>query len=120
MLFMGVIKTADPKRHRFRKGDLVRISRYKTAFDKGYTPNWSSEVFRIRKVKLVTPATYLLEDLQGQPIKGGFYAEEMKKTKFPDQYLVEKVLRRRGDKLFVKWLGFANVYNSWINKDDVL
>lgn len=116
-----VVKTADPRRHpRFRKDDFVRISKHKTVFAKGYTPNWSTEIFQIDSVKLTNPVTYLLRDLRGQPIKGGFYATELQKTRFPDHYLVEKVLRRRGTKLYVKWLGFDSTHNSWINKDDVV
>ena len=64
--------------------------------------------------------TYLLEDWRGNPIEGGFYEHELLKAAAPDVYLVEKILRRKGDKVFVKWLGFDNVHNSWINKDAVL
>lgn len=115
-----VVKTVDPRRHRFRKDDFVRISKHKSIFEKGFTPNWSTEIFQIDKVQLTSPVTYLLRDLQGQPIEGGFYAAELQKTHFPDQYLVEKVLRRRGNKLYVKWLGFNSTHNSWINKDDIV
>ncbi|XP_068087025.1 uncharacterized protein [Anabrus simplex] len=114
------VKIADRKRHRFKTDDFVRISKHKSLFDKGYTPNWSTEIFQIDKVQLTNPATYVLRDLAGQPIKGGFYAEELQKTQYPNSYLVEKVLRKRGNKLYVKWLGFNNTFNSWINKSDVL
>lgn len=115
-----VIKTADPRRHRFQKGDFVRVSKHKSAFAKGYTPNWSTEIFQIKDVKLTNPVTYLLQDLSGQPIEGGFYIEELQKTKHPNHYLIERVIRRQGNKLYVKWLGFDNSFNSWINKEDVL
>jgi len=64
------IKIAAPARF---KGDSVRVSMYKTLFEKGYTPNWTTEVFKIIKVQKTNPVTYLLEDSCGKPIAGGFY-----------------------------------------------
>jgi hypothetical protein len=46
--------------------------------------------------------------------------EELQKTKHPDVHLVEKVLHKKGDKLYVKWLGFDSSHNSWVNKDYVV
>jgi hypothetical protein len=105
---------------KFKTGDFVRISKFKHLFEKGYTPNWTTEVFKIRKVQLTNPVTYLLEDFQGSQIQGGFYKHELLKTKFNNVYLVEKIIKRRGDKVFVKWLGFPNKFNSYINKADLL
>jgi len=48
-------------------------------------------------------------------IKGGFYEYELMKTKFPDTYLVEKVIIRRNGRAFVEWLGFSSEHNSWID-----
>lgn len=107
------------KRGKYKPNDFVRISKYKNVFEKGYTPNWSSEVFKINKIFVTNPITYQLEDVQGNIIKGGFYEEELMKTKVPNTYLIEKIIKQRGDKLFVKWLGFGNEYNSWIDKNDV-
>ncbi|XP_067211747.1 uncharacterized protein [Linepithema humile] len=76
--------------------------------------------FRIAAVQRTNPVTYLIKDYRGDPVAGGFYEYELLKTAQPDVYLVEKVLRRKDDKVFVKWLGFDNSHNSWINKDDVL
>ena len=58
-------------------------------------------------------------DYQNQPIEGGFYQEELTKVMYPDAYLVEKVLRKRGNKVFIKWLGFDISHNSWINESDL-
>ncbi|GBP07279.1 hypothetical protein EVAR_90882_1 [Eumeta japonica] len=60
------------------------------------------------------------EDYNGNPIKGGFYEEELSKANHPDTYLVEKVLKTKGEKVLVKWLGFSNNHNSWISKDEIL
>lgn len=113
------IKTVDPKPVKFKVCDYVRISRYREAFTKSYTPNWSNEVFIIRKVNRTTPTTYLLKDQNNQEIQGGFYAEEIQKTTH-HVYLIEKVLRKSGNKLFVKWLGMDKKHNSWINKNEII
>ena len=67
----------DPK---FKVGDHVRISKYKNIFAKGYTPNWSEEVFVIKKVKNTVPWTYVINDLNGEEIIGTFYEKELQKT----------------------------------------
>lgn len=112
------IKIAAPAK--FKVGEFVRVSKFKTVFDKGYTPNWTTEVFKIVKVQATNPATYLLQDSSGNSVAGGFYEYELHRVADPDVFLVEKVLRRKGNKVYVKWLGLSNVNNSWINKDNVL
>lgn len=104
---------------KFSVGDKVRISVYKGVFTKGYLPNWSTEIFTIIKVNKSTPTTFILEDYTGSPIAGGFYAEEIRRTMHPDDYLVEKVIRTKGRRVFVRWLGFTDEHNSWINKTDL-
>lgn len=103
--------------NKFKVGQWVRINKYRSVFDKSYNPNWSTEMFKIKKVQLTNPTTYLLEDTNANPILGGFYTEELTSVKYPDIYLVEKVLKRKKDKLYVKWLGLNE--RSWINKKDV-
>lgn len=105
---------------KFKVGDFVRISKTRKTFDKGYTPNWTTEIFKIYKVRVTNPVTYLLKDYQNQPIQGGFYEFELQKSKYPDNYLIEKVLKRKGDQVYVKWLGFDNSHNSWINKKQII
>ena len=60
----------DPK---FKEGDHVRISKYKNIFTKGYTPNWSEEIFIVKKIKNTVPWTYVISDLNGEKIVGSFY-----------------------------------------------
>ena len=105
----------DPK---FKVGDHVRISKYKNIFAKGYTPNWSEEVFVVSKIKNAVPWTYLISDLNGEPITGSFYEKELQKTN-QKEFRKEKVLKRKGYKLYVKWKGYNNSFNSWINKKDL-
>ena len=64
----------DPK---FKVADHVRISKYKNIFTKGYTPNWSEEVFVIKKVKNTVPWTYVINDFNGEEIIGTFYGKEL-------------------------------------------
>ncbi|XP_044597595.1 uncharacterized protein LOC123274170 [Cotesia glomerata] len=66
-----------------------------------------------------SPTTCKLVDYQDQPIQGGFYEEELSKVKYPEVYLVEKIIQKRGNKYYVKWLGFDTKHNSWINKTDI-
>ena len=91
----------DPK---FKVGDHVRISKYKNIFAKGYTPNWSEEVFVIKKVKNTVPWTYVINDLNGDKIIGTFFEKELQKTN-QQEFRIEKVIKRKDDKLYVKRKG---------------
>ena len=104
---------------KFNVGDNVRISTYKGVFTKGFLPSWSTEIFKIVKINETLPTTYQLQDYTGKPIAGCFYSEEILKTNYPNNYLVEKIIRRKGEQMFVKWLGFDNTHNSWINMRDI-
>ena len=68
------------KRSRFKVGDRVRTSKFKNIFAKGYTPNWSSEIFIVDKVNDTVPYTYNLKDLNDEEILGSFYDRELQKT----------------------------------------
>ena len=110
------INDKDPK---FKVGDRVRISKYKNIFAKGYSPNWSEEVFVIKKVKNTVPWTYVINDLNGEEITGTFYEKELQKTS-QEEFRIEKVIRRKGGKLYVKWKGYDNSFNSWIDKGSLV
>ena len=70
-------KEVNDKDTKFWVGDHVRISKYKNIFAKGYTPNWSEEVFVIKKVKNTVPWTYVINDLNGEEIIGTFYEKKL-------------------------------------------
>ena len=110
------INNKDPK---FKDGDRVRISKYKNIFAKGNVPNWSEEVFVIKKVKNTIPWTYVINDLNSEEIIGTFYQKELQKTN-QEEFRIEKVIRRKGDKLYVKWKGYDNSFNSWIDKRNLV
>ena len=96
-------------------GDHVRTSKYKNIFAKGYTQNWSEEFVVVSKIKSTVPLTYVISDLNSEPITGSFYEKELQKTS-QEKFRIENIIKRKGDKLYVKWTGYDNSFNSWINK----
>ena len=87
---------------KFRVGDHARISKYKNIFAKGYASNWSEEIFIVKKIKNTVPWTYVISDLNGEEIVGSFYEKEQQKTN-QKEFKIEIVIRRKGNKLYVKW-----------------
>ena len=90
--------------HKFKVGNYVRMSKYQNIFAKGYVPNWSEEVFVIKKVKNTVPGTYVISNFTGEEVAGNFYEKETQKTNL-QEFRIEKVIKRKGDKLYVKWKG---------------
>ena len=82
--------------------DYVRISKYKDIFSKGYTQNWSEEVFVIKKVKNAVPWKYVINDLNGEKIVGTYYEKELQKTN-QQKFWIEKVIQKKANILYVKW-----------------
>ena len=106
------------KGRKFKVSGHVRTSKYKTIFAKGYTPNWSDEVFVI-KITNTVPWTYVISDLNSEEIAGSFYEKELQKTN-QKEFRIEKVLKRKSDKLCVEWKIYDHCFNSWINKKDLV
>ena len=105
----------DPK---FKVDDHVRIWKYKNNFAKGYTTNWAEEAFVIKKVKNTVSWTYVINDLSGEEIIGTLYEKELRKTN-QQEFRIEKVIKKKVDKLYVKWKGYNSSFNSQINKKDL-
>ena len=78
-IFIDSIKEINNNDSKFKVGDLIRISKYKNIFAKGYTPNWSEEVFIIKEIKNAVSWTYVINDLYGEEITGTFYKKNSKK-----------------------------------------
>ena len=78
-------------------------------------PNRSEEVYIISKIKNTVPWTYVINDLNGEEIIGTFYEKELQKTN-QQKFRIEKVIKRKCDKLYVKWKDYDNSFNSWIHK----
>ena len=112
-------KESNDKNPKFKVGDHVRISKYKNIFAKGYMPNWSEEIFVVSKIKNTVPWTYVINDLNGEQIIGIFYEQKLQGTK-QNEFRIERVIKRKGDRLYVKWKVYDNSFNSWINKKDIL
>ena len=72
------------------------------------------EVFTISKIQLTIPVTYKITDYNGEVIQGSFYEDELQKTS-QNTFRIEKILRRKGDKSLIKWVGYSDAFNSWID-----
>ena len=99
----------------------VRISKARRTIKKGYLPHWTEEIFTIVKRKGTQPPTFVLADYSNEILKGTFYPQELQKvTKTNDIYRVEKILKRTKNRVFVKWLGYPNKFNSWVHVKDLV
>ena len=110
---------------KLKVGDKVRISKHKKIFEKGYTPNWSQEVFIITERIPRNPPVYKIKDLLDEPISGIFYEKELQKISNDEIiYKIEKVLRSRTrnnkKEILVSWLGYPEKFNSWIDANTVV
>ena len=108
---------------KFHVGDQVRITKKKKHFEKGYTNNWTEEVFTITEVKDTYPYTYKLKDTRGEKVIGTFYETELQLTK-QTAFRIEKIIKRRTTKegrkeIYVKWLGYSKDFNQWIPAEDI-
>ena len=103
---------------KFRVGDTVRVSRYKSIFGKGYEANFTEEIFKVKRVLRGDPTVYEIEDHEGEPIIGKFYEEELSAVNKKDNmYRVEKILRKKNGMALVKWLGYNS--RSWVPIEDI-
>ena len=82
-------------------------------------PNWPEEIFIIKKIKNTVPSTYVINDVNGEKIIGTFYENELQKTD-QKEFRIEKLRKKKGDKLYVKWKGYDNSFDSWIDKKDIV
>ena len=122
IVFKKLFPKQEPEIPKFKLNDIVRISKLRGHFRKGYLPSWSSETFKIKTVKDTVPVTYEIEDLQGNEITGSFYEKELQLT---DQkvfwYKKLKSRVKNGQKqIYVNWMGYPPSQNSWINESDIV
>ena len=103
---------------KFSIGDHVRITKKKKTFDKGYTQRWTAEIFKISKIQLTIPVTYKITDYSGEEIQGSFDEQELQKTK-QNTVRIEKIIKQQGNKSVVKWLGYHDSFNSWVDNKDI-
>lgn len=107
----------------FQAGDVVRVSKQKLTFEKGYETNWTEELFVVTECVARDPPVYRIKDLLDEPIQGTFYPQELQKVKMKDTYTIEKILKKRTRKrrmeYFVKFKGYPNKFNQWIPSSDL-
>jgi len=121
-----VVPLKSSKKESSKEGTTVRISKAKAIFDKGYMPNWTRELFKVKKqMKRLPKTVYKLTDYADEDIGGTFYPDEVQKVKDKNVYEVERVLKRRTLKdgtqqQLVKWLCWPEKFNSWINATDIV
>ncbi|XP_072757016.1 uncharacterized protein [Anoplolepis gracilipes] len=112
----------EKQKAKYRVGELVRISRAKVTFEKGYEAKWSEEIFRIHRVlDWRKPQVYELSNLAGEVIDGIFYEQELalvKKNLQEEEFIVDRVIKSRGrgdnKQLLVSWRGYPSKFDSWI------
>ena len=108
---------------KFKIGDLVRISlKRRPVFDKASSNiKWSEELFKIHSINKSNVITYKIKDLNDEIIEGIYYEKELQKTKNTSEvYIIEKIIRKNKNKYFVKWRGYSDDFNSWVDKDDII
>lgn len=122
LVYKNLYKEKVFKKPKFKVGDRVRLSKYRETFTRGYDPTHTEEIFIVSEIlKSDYPITYRVKDLQGNEIKGSIYEAEMTKyNKKDDVYKIEKIIRKKGNKYFVKWLGYPDEFNSWVDKKDLV
>ena len=109
--YINTSKEINDKDPKFKIGYIVRIPKYKNIFAKGYVPNWSEDVFVIKKVKNTVSWTNVITDLKGDEIVRTFYEKELQKTN-QKEFRVKKIIKKKGHNLYVKWKGYDNYFNS--------
>lgn len=120
----GEKKTVKPLSFKFHIGDQVRVSKVKMRFAKGYEANWSEEICTIAAHVKRKPPVYIIEDYNGERLRGTFYETELQTVKKAkeDRYLVEKVIRTRvrnkRKHYFVRWKGYGKEFDSWVERVD--
>ena len=110
------------KNPKFKIGDLVRISlKRRNLFDKPSSNiKWSEELFKVHSINKSNVITYKIKDLNDEIIEGIFYEKELQKSRNTGVYVIEKIIRKNKNKYLVKWLGYSDDFNSWVDKDDII
>ena len=103
---------------KFSIGDNFRITKLRKTFDKGYIQRWTEEIFTISKIQLAISVTYKITDYNGEEIQGSFYEQELQKTK-QDIFRIEIIIKQQGNKNLVKWLGYNDSFNAWVDNKDI-
>ena len=112
------------KKFKFSVGDFVRLSKIKKTFEKGYTRNFTREIFVVDKIIAKNPVSYKLVDLKGEYLIGSFYEQELQKVDYKGKkFVVEKILKTKTVKnkkqYFVSWKDYSSDFNSWVSEENI-
>ena len=112
------------KSPKFKINDIVRISlKRRELFDKpSDNIKWSEELFKINSINKSDVITYKITDMNNEIIQGIFYEKELQLSKMKEDGLdiIEKIIKKVGDRYLIKWRNYSNEFNSWINKNDIV
>ena len=120
-VYFNIIRKQNKSRPsiKYKKGDKVRISKYKRHFEKGYNPNWTEEIFTIDKINMTNPVSYQVRDLNNEKNLGSFYTRELSPAK-QNIFRIENIIKRKNKKALVKWVGYSDKHNSWVPFSDLI
>ena len=104
-IYFNIIRKQNKSRTsiKYNKDDKVRISKYRRHFEKGYTPNWTEEIFTIDKINMKNPVIYHVRDLNNEKTLGSFYTRDLSPAK-QNIFKIEKVIKRKNKMALVKWV----------------
>ena len=110
-----------PTKSELKVNDKVRLNKKYRTFKKGYLPGWTEEIFIVRQVRPGKVPTYKLSEFDGTVLEGTFYKQDLQKVtvSLQDLFRIEKIVKRKGDKVLVQWKGWPDKYNSWLEKSDL-
>jgi transposase InsO family protein len=119
---LGKLENNNTVSEEFSVGDMVRTHKFGTKFDRGYKPTYADEILFIKKVLKTDPPVYKIEDYHGNEISGTYYQNELVKyDKQEEDYEFEYIIKTKKTdnpdivKAFVKWKGYSDRFNSWVN-----
>ena len=108
----------------FKVDDFVRLNKLKKTFEKGYTPNWTREIFKIDGIKATVPPSYKIKDLNDEELTGSFYEQELQKIEnFNEIFEIDQIIKskivNKKKQYFVSWRGYPDSFNSWVPKESI-
>ena len=86
---------------------------------KGSPPNWTEEVFAVSKIQRTNPVTYKITDYNGEEIQRTYYEQELQKTS-QEVFRIEKVVKKGKTRSLVKWKGYPESFNSWVDNRELI